>query len=177
MAEEELQIEESAKKSKLPLIIIIVVVLLGAGGAAWYFFFSGSDEPVTQGSEVTEEGAATDEQGAAGGNAKMGSALYVPMPRPFTFNVPGTGRDRLVEIKVQLMVRGSDNEEMAKMHIPLIEGTLLQVFSASSADELITEAGKVGLRERAVSEVQKVLNETVGADVVEQVLFTGFVMQ
>jgi flagellar FliL protein len=107
----------------------------------------------------------------------MGSALYVPMPRPFTFNVPGTGRDRLVEIKVQLMVRGSDNEEMAKMHIPLIEGTLLQVFSASSADELITEAGKVALRERAVTEVQKVLNETVGADVVEQVLFTGFVMQ
>ncbi|WP_018983423.1 flagellar basal body-associated protein FliL [Salinimonas chungwhensis] len=177
MAEEELQIEESGKKSKLPLIVIVVVALLGAGGAAWYFLFSGSDEPVPQDSELTQQEAGVSDEAPAGDKAKMGSALYVPMPRPFTFNVPGTGRDRLVEIKVQLMVRGSDNEEMAKMHIPLIEGTLLQVFSASSADELITEAGKVALRERAVTEVQKVLNETVGADVVEQVLFTGFVMQ
>ena len=51
---------------------------------------------------------------AAGpGNAEKGTALYVAMPRPFVFNVPGSGRDRLVQIKVQLLVRGSDNEELA----------------------------------------------------------------
>lgn len=177
MAEEELQIEETTKKSKLPLIAIIIVALLGAGGAAWYFLFSGSDEPVAEESATQSEQPAGNQSASAGGNAKVGTALYVAMPRPFTFNVPGTGRDRLVQIKVQLMVRGSDNEETAKMHIPLIEGTLLQVFSGSNADELITEAGKVALRERAVSEVQKVMNDTVGANVVEQVLFTGFVMQ
>ena len=177
MAEEELQIEETTKKSKLPLIAIIIVALLGAGGAAWYFLFSGSDEPVAEESATQSEQPAGNQSASAGGNAKVGTALYVAMPRPFTFNVPGTGRDRLVQIKVQLMVRGSDNEETAKMHIPLIEGTLLQVFSGSNADELITEVGKVALRERAVSEVQKVMNDTVGANVVEQVLFTGFVMQ
>ncbi len=177
MAEEELQIEETTQKSKLPLIVIIIVSLLGAGGAAWYFLFSGSEEPVAEEMSAQATQTSSGQAASAGGNAKVGTALYVAMPRPFTFNVPGSGRDRLVQIKVQLMVRGSDNEETAKMHIPLIEGTLLQVFSGSNADELITEAGKVALRERAVSEVQKVMNETVGANVVEQVLFTGFVMQ
>lgn len=177
MAEEELQIEETTQKSKLPLIVIIIVALLGAGGAAWYFLFSGSEEPVAEEMAAQATQTSSGQAASAGGNAKVGTALYVAMPRPFTFNVPGSGRDRLVQIKVQLMVRGSDNEETAKMHIPLIEGTLLQVFSGSNADELITEAGKVALRERAVSEVQKVMNETVGANVVEQVLFTGFVMQ
>lgn len=179
MADEELQVEEGAKKSKLPLIIIIVVVLIAGGGAAWFFLFSGGDEPVAE--EVAGEGAtAADSAPAAAapdGAASIGTALYVAMPRPFVFNVPGSGRDRLVQIKVQLMVRGSDNEETAKMHIPMIEGTLLQVFSSSNADDLVTEAGKVALREQAVTEVQKVMKDIAGTEVVEQVLFTGFVMQ
>ncbi|MCW8107628.1 flagellar basal body-associated protein FliL [Alteromonas ponticola] len=173
MAEEELQIEESGGKSKKMMIIIIAAVVILGGGAAYFFLFSGSDASVPEQTEtVAGEGPAQ-----AAPKANLGTALYVAMPRPFVFNVPGSGRDRLVQIKVQLMVRGSDNEEMAKSHIPLIEGTLLQVFSNSSADDLVTEAGKITLREDALSEVQRVMNEISGSNVVEQVLFTGFVMQ
>jgi len=176
VADEELQIEDTEKKSKLPLIIILVVVLIAGGGAAWFFLFSGSDEPAAV--EQTAAGGAETQAAAQGSeSAEVGTALYVAMPRPFVFNVPGTGRDRLVQIKAQLMVRGGDNEETAKMHIPLIEGTLLQVFSGSNADELVTEAGKVTLREQAATEVQKVMQEMTGDPVVERVLFTGFVMQ
>lgn len=175
MAEEELQIEEGKKKSKLPLIIIAVVVLLGGGAAAYFFLFSGSDAPPEQ----MEDAAIGDGEPAAvvAAPAQTGSALYVAMPRPFVFNVPGTGRDRLVQIKVQLMMRGSDNEEIARTHVPLIEGTLLQTFSSSNADDLVTEAGKMALREDALSSVQTRLNEVAGSTVVEKVLFTGFVMQ
>ena len=75
------------------------------------------------------------------------------------------------------MVRGSENEELAKMHIPMIEGTLLKVFSTSSADDLVTEVGKVAMRDQSLREVQKAMREIAGSEVVEQVLFTGFVMQ
>ena len=75
------------------------------------------------------------------------------------------------------MVRGTDNEEIAKTHIPRIEGTLLQVFSATNADDLVTEAGKIALRDQALNEVQRAMSEIAGADIVERVLFTGFVMQ
>jgi len=99
------------------------------------------------------------------------------MPRPFVFNVPGANRDRLVQIKVQLLVRGAQNEETAKKHIPLIEGTLLRVFSGTSADELGTSAGKDALKKNALKAVQDELLSIAGRTVVESVLFTGFVMQ
>lgn len=177
MAEEELQMEEGKGKSKMMLIIIVAVVLV-AGAAAAYFLLGGSDEEAMVEGDVAESGEMADtSEEAAGAPAKLGTALYVAMPRPFVFNVPGSGRDRLVQIKVQLMVRGSDNEEAAKMHIPTIEGALLRVFSGANADDLVTEAGKVALREQSVREVQKTLQELVGNQIVEQVLFTGFVMQ
>jgi flagellar FliL protein len=176
MAEEELQMEESGGKGKLIIIIAIVVVLL-AGGAAAYFLLGSSDEPIVEEGIESAEVQPVEEVSSEMGSAKLGTALYVAMPRPFVFNVPGSGRDRLVQIKVQLMVRGSDNEETAKMHVPMIEGTLLTVFSSANADDLVTEAGKTGLRDQSVREVQKAMQELVGEQVVEQVLFTGFVMQ
>ena len=172
MAEEELQMEEGGKSKMMIIIIVAVVIIAGAAGA--YFFLSGSDDTAV---ESVDEGAESTESASAQVSSKVGTALYVAMPRPFVFNVPGTGRDRLVQIKVQLMVRGTDNEESAKMHIPMIEGTLLKVFSKANADDLVTEAGKVALRDQAVRDVQEVMNEIVNKDVVEQVLFTGFVMQ
>jgi flagellar FliL protein len=173
MAEEELKMEEGGKKSKLIIIIGAVVVLIAGGGAA-YFFLMGDDAPAP----VAEGGAVVEgEQGVASALVKTGTALYVAMPRPFVFNVPGSTRDRLVEIKVQLMMRGSDNEEQAKMHIPLIEGTLLKTFSTANADDLVTEAGKIAIRDSALKEVQKIMVDVSGNQTVEEVLFTGFVMQ
>ncbi|WP_293750580.1 flagellar basal body-associated protein FliL [uncultured Paraglaciecola sp.] len=173
MAEEELKMEEGSKKGKLIIIIVAVVVLIAGGGAA-YFFLMGDDDPmpVAEGEPMVQG-----EEGVASALVKTGTALYVAMPRPFVFNVPGSTRDRLVEIKVQLMMRGSDNEEQAKMHIPLIEGTLLKTFSTANADDLVTEAGKIAIRDSALKEVQKIMVDVSGNQTVEEVLFTGFVMQ
>lgn len=175
MAEEELKMEEGGKKSKLIIIIVAVVVLIaGGGGAAAYFFLMGDDEPVPV---IEDQAKSEGEEGRALDLVKTGTALYVAMPRPFVFNVPGSTRDRLVEIKVQLMMRGSNNAEQAKMHIPLIEGTLLKTFSTANADNLVTEAGKIAIRESALKEVQKIMVDISGNQTVEEVLFTGFVMQ
>jgi len=173
---DELELDGSGKKKKLIIIIAVVVILAAAGGGA--FFFMGGEPEVTQ----AEIDAALDsgdpvEAGAEKTGASAGSALYVPMPRPFRFNVPGANQDRFVEIRVQLLVRGSDNEEAAKKHVPLIEGTLLAVFSQSNADDLATSAGKTSLKQKSLAEVQKIMMDVEGNKVVEQVLFTGFVMQ
>jgi flagellar FliL protein len=175
MAEEELQMEEGGKKSKLMMIIIIVVVLLLGGGAAAYFLLGGEDDVVaTEDAEMNSAQSGGDSPSAP---VKTGTALYVSIPNPITFNVPGTNRDRLVEIKVQLMVRGSDAEELVKMHIPSIQGALNRAFSQANADDLITEAGKATIRDNALKEVQKTLKDVSGNELVERVLFTGFVMQ
>jgi len=172
MADEELQGEEGGKKkSKLMLIIIIVVVLLaGGGGAAYFFLFMGDEEVVEQ----SEDGAVSEAETAL---PAEGIAIYVAMPRPFQFNAPGITRERIVQIEVQLMVRGNENEALANRHIPMIEGNLLQVFSSANADDLVTDVGKVDLRNKATAQVRQIMNELEKKPVVEQVLFTGFVIQ
>jgi flagellar FliL protein len=174
MAEEELKMEEGGKKNKLIIIIVAVVLLIAGGGGAVFYFLMDDDASVPL---VEGETSVQGEEGVASARLKTGTALYVIMPRPFVFNVPGSNRDRLVEIKVQLMMRGSDNEEQAKMHIPLIEGTLLKTFSTANADDLVTEAGKIAIRDSALKEVQKTMVDVSGNQTVEEVLFTGFVMQ
>lgn len=172
MAEEELQGEEGGKKkSKLMLIIIIVVVLLAGGGGAAYFFLFMGDEEVAQESE----GAEAEAQSAEVSTDNI--AIYVAMPRPFQFNAPGISRERIVQIEVQLMVRGQENEMLAMRHIPMLEGNLLQVFSSANADDLVTDVGKVDLRNKATAQVRQIMNELEKKPVVEQVLFTGFVIQ
>ncbi|NKF50142.1 flagellar basal body-associated protein FliL [Shewanella sp. WXL01] len=173
MAEQELELEENGgegKKSKKMLFIIIGVVLLLAIGGGAFFFLSGDDAANEQADSETVPGevATTAEP--------TGKANYVGMPRPFLFNLPGATRSRLVEIKVQLMVRG-DDDVLTRKHIPLIEDALLTTFSAADVQKLSSQAGKDELRQLALLNVQNTLQAVTGRKVVEKVLFTGFVMQ
>jgi flagellar FliL protein len=175
--EKPLELDNSAKKKKLIIIIAGVIVLVAVGIGA--FLFMGNDDNLSQAEldAALENGEMTTAESADDTAATTESAYYVPMPRPFRFNVPGTSRDRFVEIRVQLLTRGSDNEEAAKKHVPLIESTLLAVFSQSNADNLVTSAGKLSLKQQCLAELQKIMTDIEGRKVVEQVLFTGFVMQ
>ncbi|SIR08576.1 flagellar FliL protein [Aeromonas sp. RU39B] len=161
--------EKGGGKKKLIIIVALAVILLGGGGGAAWFFLGGGGEKPTEAKEAEAEPAKPD--------PKTLAPLYVAMPRPFVFNVAGKTRDRLVQIKVDLLVRGNPNEALAKQHIPLIEGTLLRVFSAATAEQLVTFEGKEKLRKDSLDECQKVLTELTKESVVDQVLFTGFVMQ
>jgi flagellar FliL protein len=172
--EQELKLDNPGKKKKLIIIIAIVAVLAIAGSAAAFFIFGGDNDISQAEIDATLDSGSENEEVKG---AKVGSALYVPMPRHFRFNVPGIARDRFVEIRVQLLVRGAENEEVAKKHIPLIENALLGVFSTSNADDLATSAGKISLKQQSLVAVQKIMTEIEGSTVVEKVLFTGFVMQ
>lgn len=177
--EEELELDNAGGGKKKMIIIIAAVVVLAAVGGGAFFFMSGGDEPTAEEMEMAldsgEGGEASETMSSS--SAEIGTAIYVPMPRPFRFNVPGAARDRFVEIRAQLLVRGGDDEETTKKHIPLIESTLLAVFSQSNADDLATSAGKTSLKQKTLTEIQKVLMDIEGNKIVEQVLFTGFVMQ
>ena len=171
-ADKDLVIAEGGGKKKLLLIgggAALLIVL----GVVGFLFFSGGDEAPAAASGGDAAAVTT---GAENAEPK-GTALYVPLPRPFVFNVPGASRDRMVQIKVQLLVRGANNETIAMRHIPLIEGSLLETFSAGNADELVTVAGRDALKNKALSDLQQAMIEVVGSVVVDEVLFTGFVMQ
>ncbi|WP_076540234.1 flagellar basal body-associated protein FliL [Shewanella sp. UCD-KL21] len=167
----ELTTQNPPKSINKMVIFLVVGVLLLAGIAVAVLFFIGDNAKATANSPATDIGAAT-----VVSDVVKGKANYVGMPRPFLFNLAGANRSRLVEIKVQLMVRGDDGVT-AKMHIPLIEHALLNTFSAADVQKLSTQAGKDELRQLALLNVQNTLQPITGQKVVEKVLFTGFVMQ
>lgn len=169
MADEEAE-EGGGGGSKLIIIIVAVVVLLAGGGGAAFFLMSGGEEEEGP-TEFVEEGADLPPP------PPDAQAYYVSMPNAFIFNVRGEKRDRLVQINVQLMVRGAENQKLATDNIPTLEGVLLDVFSSATAEELGTVNGQERVREDALVAVQNKLQEVLEQTVVERILFTGFVMQ
>ncbi|MGL4830493.1 MAG: flagellar basal body-associated protein FliL [Vibrio sp.] len=165
MAEEQAADAPKGKKKLLIIIIAAVVLLVGGGGAA--FFMMGSGNEATAQAEQKMEQATT----------KADPVSYVNIAQPFVFNVTGDEKDRLVQIKVQLMVRGSENENLARYHSPLVESSLLATFASASVEQLRTPNGRIELRDKATDDIKAALNQAVGKPVIEKVLFTDFVMQ
>jgi len=164
MAVEELPEEAPKGKKKLLIIIIAAVLLLGGGGAA-FFFLSGDDSSETTASKSNEPAA------------NVAPVSYVNIAQPFVFNVTGDNRNRVVQIKVQLMVRGTENDNLARYHSPLVESTLLATFASATVEQLRTTNGRVELRDKATDDIKAALTKVVGQPVIERVLFTDFVMQ
>jgi len=165
MAVEALPQEDGKGKKKLFVIIIaVVILLLGAGGAA--FFVMGSDD-------VSQNKGASVKESAP----KVDPVSYVNIAQPFVFNVTGDKRSRVVQIQVQLMVRGSDNEDLARYHSPLVESTLLATFASATVEQLRSANGRVELRDKATEDIKAAMTKIVGKPVIERVLFTDFVMQ
>ncbi|MCK5818478.1 MAG: flagellar basal body-associated FliL family protein [Psychromonas sp.] len=159
--------EEKKPKSKKMLIIIVAIVLLLAiaGGVGYFLFMVGPVEKVPEGTKAVVVPTV------------IVPASYVAMRRPFVFNVPDGKRTRLVQIKVQLLVRGSDHRIMAKIHTPTLEGALVSVFSNASIEEVRTVEGKKKLRLDALNAVNNAIQKLEGKKIIESVLFTGFILQ
>jgi len=153
-------------KKKLIIIIAAVVLLLSIAGGA-FFVFSGDDAANTE--EVV---ASTDEE-----VAEIGEANYVPMPRPFVFNVLEGKRVRTVQIKIQLMVTNKSSEVLVRKHTPLLESTLVSVFGAATIEQLRSPEGKKQLRKTALEELNKATTLVEKSALIHTVLFTGFVVQ
>jgi len=166
--DKELKIDDKGKGNKKLIIIAVIVILALAGAGGAYFFLTGDDSATVESADMASESV---------DKTATETAYYVAMPRPFVFNVVGLKRERLVQIKVQLMVRGSDNQDLAKANIPLIESTLLQVFSATTEQQLATYEGKELLRTDSLTSVNEILTKYAGKGIVEKILFSGFVMQ
>ena len=160
-------------KKKLIMIVVIALLFIGGGSAAVSYLLSSSDE-----NSAIPEPPSESEQSVESSQLGSGlSANYVAMPRPFVFNVADGKRDRLVQIKVQLMVRGAEHEAIAKKHIPLLEGTLVRIFSAATAAQLRSPDGKDQLRSYAQIALNDSIKKLEGKAIIDTVLFTGFVLQ
>jgi flagellar FliL protein len=159
-------VKDPATKGKLKLIIVIVVaVLLAIGlsvGATWYFMHSAASKPV-----VVAETAPAGKQ----------PAVFEPMAPAFVANYNQNGRQRYMQVSITMQGRNQADLDALKVHMPVIRNNLVMLFSGQDFATLATPVGQEMLRQKATASVQEVAQKELGKVVIEQLLFTNFVLQ
>jgi flagellar FliL protein len=159
-------VKDPATKGKLKLIIAIVVaVLLAIGlsvGATWYFMHSAASKPA-----VVAETAPAGKQ----------PAVFEPMAPAFVANYNQNGRQRYMQVSITLQGRNQADLDALKVHMPVIRNNLVMLFSGQDFATLATPVGQEMLRQKATASVQEVAQKELGKVVIEQLLFTNFVLQ
>lgn len=155
------------KKNRLKLIVVAVVALLLAAalsaGGTWLFLSKSA--PAADGAVVQPVEAARQ------------PAIYEDLAPAFVVNFYTEGRTRYMQASLTLLAR--DQRELAalKVHMPALRNQLVMLLSSQEFTDLNTPLGVDMLKQRVTAAVQELAMSEVGSPVVEQVLFTNFVMQ
>lgn len=104
------------------------------------------------------------------------STSYLDIKPSIVTNYGGVGKLSYFKSDISLRVVSSD-EERVMWHLPYIRSELVSLFSRQDEVALTTREGKEGLRQQALEAVQKVLQEEEGAPLIEDLLFTNFIIQ
>ncbi|WP_166364108.1 flagellar basal body-associated protein FliL [Pseudomonas akapageensis] len=158
--------KDPAGKGKIKLILLAVLALLLAVGlsvgATWFFLQKSASKPAAA-PEMTSHVKAT--------------AVYEQLKPAFVANYNQNGRPRYMQVSITLQGRNQADLDALKVHMPLIRNNLVMLFSAQSFDSLATPVGQEMLRQRATASVQEVAQKELGKVVIDQLLFTNFVLQ
>lgn len=166
--EERAAAQAQAVKRKKRLIygavVAAVLVLVSAGIIIWLLLYE--PDPQIQAAQAAQNPEAVAQR-----------AIYYPLGQNFTMNYDVRGRQRYLQVQVTLMLRDNAAVQSIEMHQPSIRNNLVGLFSGQVFEDLQTPEGRELLRQDALRGVQSVLEQEIGRPVVEQVLFTHFVMQ
>jgi len=167
MAKSDAAVKDPATKGKLKLIIVIVVALLLAigvsVGATWYFMHSAQSKPAA---DVAQAGPVGKQP-----------AIFESMAPAFVANFNQNGRQRYMQVSITMLSRNQADLDALKVHMPVIRNNLVMLFSGQDFATLASPVGQEMLRQKATASVQEVAQKELGKVVIEQLLFTNFVLQ
>ncbi|MCR5536546.1 MAG: flagellar basal body-associated FliL family protein [Succinivibrio sp.] len=169
---------ETPKKGKKLLIIILIVavLLLGTGGYFGAAFFL-QLWPFEVKGPTPEEVAAKLAQEEAEEAAKT-KDMYIKFDKPFVFNMASNSkRPHTGQVEIVLVVSGADNESAAKTHLTLLNSVFFQALAEQNYEELLKPSGRQRLKRVLLDMSRAKMSEVAKAPLIEQVLFTSFVVQ
>lgn len=113
-----------------------------------------------------------------GEEVELEPILYFEIePNILTF-YQGTGRKiGYVVVQINIAVRGQDNYDLIELHVPLIQDNLIDFFNRQDKSVIQPFSEREKLRLQAQASVEAILQEELGKDIVENLLFTNYVYQ
>lgn len=189
------------KKKKLFIMIGIGVLLMGLsiGGTLLAVNMMSSDKKSDSAAEESDEESEEVEE-----ETPAAPAIYYTMQPNFTVNFNVDGRQRYLQAEITLLYRNPEVDALLKLHMPAIRNQLVMLLSGKSFDELQNPDSREKLKVESMAAIQSILDkenaalkeknktddeedEEEGDEdeeaektpplVIEQVLFTKFVMQ
>ena len=132
---------------------------------AWILMLLALSLPVMAQEEAKEEGPP--------------KAAYVSLTPPFVGNyaLDGGPKLRVYKADIALRVTGADAEAAVKRNDALIRNQLVSLFAQQTVDSMSSAEAKENIRQEALKQVQRVMNDEEGKPVVEDLLFNNFIVQ
>ncbi len=161
-----------AKNKKLLMLVgvALVLVVISVGGTLAVLNILAPPSP-------EEEVAAAEDGTAEEAKPALKKAIYYPIKPPILVSYDGRGRQRLLQAEITLLTRDNDVIAAIEMHMPMIRNALVLLMGGRTYEEVQTAEGKELLRVACLQELQRLLEKEIGKPGVEQVLFTGLIVQ
>jgi flagellar FliL protein len=104
---------------------------------------------------------------------------YVPLTKGMVVNYgePSLNRLKYLKVAVQVRVQSPADAELVEYHRPALLDTLVYVFTASEEETIKSGGGKEAIRQLALAELRNVMKTEEGDAVIEDLLFSTFVVQ
>jgi flagellar FliL protein len=117
--------------------------------------------------------------GAGGGReeAVAEGVQYIDMKPSFVTNYGGTGAIHFLKADIALRVGSGEAAKAVNHHMPQLRHALVMLLSRQEEATLSSLEGKEQLRQEALAAVQQVLETEQGRSGVQDLLFTGFILQ
>jgi len=184
ISDDDLELDDASEKEAKPSNLKKIIILTAAGvlvlgltvGATLYFtgVIGGGDESAAEMSEteVTDKAEEkVDEEEVAT------ETVYHKFKPAFVVNFEDKGKLRFLQIDLSVATKLPSVIDELTTHEPVIRNNLVLLYSSKTAAELNSLEGKEKLRQQTREEIQKIMKDNTGKTGIDEVYFTGFVVQ
>ena len=82
-----------------------------------------------------------------------------------------------MQVTLEVMARDQATINEVREHIPIIRNALILLYSGYIYEDVSTREGKEMMLADGLAEIQRVMTQRIGKPAVEEVYFTGLVIQ
>jgi len=183
ISDDDLELDDASEKEAKPSNLKKIIILASAGvlvlgltvGATLYFtgVIGGGDEPAAEMSEA-DSAEKVDEEAAEEVSTET---IYHKFKPAFVVNFEDKGKLRFLQVDLSVATKNPSVIDELANHEPVIRNNLVLLYSSKTATELNSLEGKEKLRQQTREEIQKIMTENTGKPGIDEVYFTGFVVQ
>jgi len=104
---------------------------------------------------------------------------YVRLTKAMVINYgePSLSRLKYLKVAVDVRVPSASAADLVEYHRPMLLDALVTVFTDLEAEVVKSADGKEEIRQQALAELQRAMKSEEGDQVIEDLLFSSFVVQ